>query len=342
MQSYLDELCNDSELVKALKISSLSNLFVQNNAKPMLNFYKSFSRSWCADLKTALEKYPNVLSRYLETIADQSLDFRTIVLYIAQGDDAKINLAEFVDNELMLKVIVIVSSNSCLDLGVTGTVISTVISINLYVEPHASVQLSLQDADQSDSDFLTHVSVYLDAYATVAVHQYQTFGRKFYFFDYYLQQANASIKHQSFGALTNTMYQAIITRQFHQAEYTSSDVLIKTVLDGASRSFYRGTIAIKPEGRHAVSQQQHKGLLVDQRAYTCGIPSLEVETNEVRCTHGTAASSLDDQLIWYLQSRGLSNIQARQLLIRSFLNISNQQTAELENTILVAQQRLQD
>lgn len=120
-------------------------------------------------------------------------------------------------------------------------------------------------------------------------------------------------------ALGDAQSAVVSTRQEHEVPYTSSSISIKGLLAGQSKLVYQGVIDIQKNALHANACQQNKNILCSSQSRAWSIPSLEVQTNEVKCTHGSATGPLDAEQVWYAQSRGLSVQQAQKLLLNGFV-----------------------
>lgn len=108
--------------------------------------------------------------------------------------------------------------------------------------------------------------------------------------------------------------------QHHRAPHTTSAVTLKAVLDGSSFFDYQGNILIEQQAAHVVAHQENKNLVVSKQAKARSIPSLEALNNNVQCGHGSAVSYIDQEHLFYLASRGIHESQAKDILIKSFLN----------------------
>jgi Fe-S cluster assembly protein SufD len=108
------------------------------------------------------------------------------------------------------------------------------------------------------------------------------------------------------------------TFQDHQAPDTRSDLLYKGTLTGRSRSVWRGMIRVAPGANGTDAYQVNNNLLLDRRARADSIPGLEIEANEVRCTHGATAGQVDADQLFYLQSRGIDAEVATRLIVEGF------------------------
>ncbi len=108
------------------------------------------------------------------------------------------------------------------------------------------------------------------------------------------------------------------TFQDHQAPDTTSDLLYKGTLSGRARSVWRGMIRVAPGANGTDAYQINNNLMLDRRARADSIPGLEIEANEVRCTHGATAGQLDAEQLFYLQSRGIPPALAQRLIVEGF------------------------
>jgi len=107
--------------------------------------------------------------------------------------------------------------------------------------------------------------------------------------------------------------------QDHQASHTSSACLIKSVLEDLSSLKCACLIKVGKECAGVVAEQKSKTLMLGQNVRAVVIPQLEIESYDSQCRHGATMSSISEQDIFYLQSRGLDQIKAKQLLLDAFL-----------------------
>lgn len=110
----------------------------------------------------------------------------------------------------------------------------------------------------------------------------------------------------------------IDTWQHHVAPNCKSDLLIKGVLDGSAYGVYRGMIRLEEGAQKTDAYQQNRTLLLTDDACMHSIPGLEINANDVRCTHGATVGQLDPEMLFYLRSRGLSLAQARHAILEGF------------------------
>ena len=119
-------------------------------------------------------------------------------------------------------------------------------------------------------------------------------------------------------SLNSNKHHEIRTSVNHLVENTKSYQLIKSVLDDESKSVYQGKIYVNPEAQKTDGYQLSKCILLDKNTEFNAKPELEIYADDVKCSHGSASGSLNEDSIFYLRSRGLNYKQAKKLLISGF------------------------
>jgi Fe-S cluster assembly protein SufD len=109
------------------------------------------------------------------------------------------------------------------------------------------------------------------------------------------------------------------TTQEHAAENTFSDLAFRGVLAERATSVWRGMIRVDPGAQKTDAFQESRNLLLSNRAHADSIPGLEIEADDVRCTHAAAVEQIDPEQLFYLTSRGLPAASAKRLVIDGFL-----------------------
>jgi len=109
------------------------------------------------------------------------------------------------------------------------------------------------------------------------------------------------------------------TSQDHVTPNTASDLLYKGALDGSSRSVFRGIIRVHPGAQKTDAYQTNRNLLLSPKAHADSLPNLEIEADDVKCSHGATVGELDEDAKFYLMSRGLDRIAAERLVVLGFL-----------------------
>jgi Fe-S cluster assembly protein SufD len=108
------------------------------------------------------------------------------------------------------------------------------------------------------------------------------------------------------------------TTQEHDAPHATSDLAFKGVLADESRAVWRGVIRVAPGAQRTDAYQENRNLLLSPHAHADSIPGLEIDTNDVRCTHGATAGPVDRQLLFYLMSRGIERKVAERIVVEGF------------------------
>jgi Fe-S cluster assembly protein SufD len=109
------------------------------------------------------------------------------------------------------------------------------------------------------------------------------------------------------------------TTQEHAAPNTTSDLAFRGVLQDRSEAVWRGNIIVDPGAQRTDAFQESRNLLLSKRAHADAIPGLEIQANDVRCTHAAAIAQIDPEQLFYLRSRGLPEPVAKRLVIEGFL-----------------------
>jgi Fe-S cluster assembly protein SufD len=109
------------------------------------------------------------------------------------------------------------------------------------------------------------------------------------------------------------------TTQEHAAPNTTSDLAFRGVLQGRATAVWKGNIIVDPGAQKTDAFQESRNLLISKRAHADAIPGLEIQANDVRCTHAAAVAQVDPDQLFYLRSRGIREAEAKRLVIEGFL-----------------------
>ena len=120
-------------------------------------------------------------------------------------------------------------------------------------------------------------------------------------------------------SLNEKRHHEIRTSINHLIDNTKSYQLIKSVLENDSKSVYQGKIFVNSDAQKTDGYQLSKAILLSENAEFNAKPELEIYADDVKCSHGSASGSLNQDSIFYLMSRGLNYKQAKELLINGFL-----------------------
>jgi len=132
----------------------------------------------------------------------------------------------------------------------------------------------------------------------------------------------------------------IYNSSIHTSSNSSSDIANKAILTNKARSIYRGLIDIKEQAKNCDGYQKQDTLMLSKDCEANTVPNLEINNNDVKCSHGATVSQLDKDKIFYLMTRGLTKVEAEQQIVNGFLIAmldkisSNKLKEELQEKIL--------
>ncbi len=108
------------------------------------------------------------------------------------------------------------------------------------------------------------------------------------------------------------------THQHHMAEFCQSDLLYKGALQDDSRTVWRGMIKVDEAAQRTNAYQRNDNLMLATTARADSIPGLEIEADDVRCTHGSTSGRVDDQQLFYAMTRGYTRQEAVRMIVTGF------------------------
>ena len=144
--------------------------------------------------------------------------------------------------------------------------------------------------------------------------------------NFFKNEINTNLKGKYSSAFVNGIFSLnkdkhheIKTIINHLTENTKSYQLIKSVLENGSKAVYQGKIFVNSEAQKTDGYQLSKAILLDKTTEFNAKPELEIYADDVKCSHGSASGSLNENSIFYLMTRGLNYKEAKELLINGFL-----------------------
>ncbi len=106
--------------------------------------------------------------------------------------------------------------------------------------------------------------------------------------------------------------------QDHAAPNCTSDLLYKGALRDRSRAVYSGWVHVRPDAQKTSAMQTSRNMVLSESAKASAIPNLEIEANDVRCGHAVSVGPVDEETLFYLQSRGIPRDEAERLVVTGF------------------------
>ena len=144
--------------------------------------------------------------------------------------------------------------------------------------------------------------------------------------NFFKNEVNCNLKGEYSSAFVNGIFSLKENQQHeirtiinHLVENTKSYQLIKSVLGKLSKAAYQGKIFVNSKAQKTDGYQLSKAILLDETSEFNAKPELEIYADDVKCSHGSASGSLNENSIFYLMSRGLNYQQSKELLINGFL-----------------------
>ncbi len=119
---------------------------------------------------------------------------------------------------------------------------------------------------------------------------------------------------------TGSQVHDVRTLQDHAAPHTTSDLLCKGAVSGTSRSVYSGLIRVRRGAVRTNAFQTNHNLVLGQGAHADSVPNLDIEENDVRCSHASSVGPVDEDQRYYLESRGIPPTRAEQLIVLGFFD----------------------
>jgi len=110
------------------------------------------------------------------------------------------------------------------------------------------------------------------------------------------------------------------TQVDHLVPSCCSEELYKGVIQGRARAVFNGKVVVEPDAQQSDARQINKNLLLSEKAEVDSKPELQIFADDVKCSHGATVGQLDARALFYLQSRGISKIDAQALLVYAFVS----------------------
>jgi Fe-S cluster assembly protein SufD len=111
-----------------------------------------------------------------------------------------------------------------------------------------------------------------------------------------------------------------VSQIVHVGEHSTSKQEAKNILDGEARGIFDALIRVEHSAKFTKAEQNSKSILLHEKAYMASKPQLEIYIDELEASHGATTGQLDKKQLFYLQSRGISYVEARKMLVIAFAN----------------------
>ena len=120
--------------------------------------------------------------------------------------------------------------------------------------------------------------------------------------------------------LNNDSKRGTVSQIIHKGEHSTSKQEAKNILDGHTRGIFDALIRVEETAKFTKAEQNSKAILLKEKAYMVAKPQLEIYIDELEASHGATTGQLDEKQLFYLQSRGISYVEARKMLVIAFAN----------------------
>jgi Fe-S cluster assembly protein SufD len=204
-------------------------------------------------------------------------------------------------------------------IGVAGQVYFTNAVSEVFLAPHAVLDHYKVQQESVEAHHVASLHLHAERSSTFASHSFSLGGR------IVRNDAVATLAGEGAECTLNGLYLAdgerlVDNHTFidHAMPHCPSHEVYKGILGGRARAVFNGKIMVREDAQKTDAKQTNRALLLSDEATINTKPQLEIFADDVKCTHGAAIGQLDEDAIFYLQARGLTYLEARDLLIHAF------------------------
>ena len=301
----------------------------------LLPVLQSYERTFIHSISDFIKKFPDYHGLVLcEDVRRHPNDYevlieerwnRGVVIYVPSSLSVILDLTDWLsalEGFLVEKMVIIVDAGASLSLtlGSENNKLATFLrSTTCFLSTNAKLNYVLDHLYSNDALVIENSTFYLDRNATLDYWvNYKSAKKVISWLDLMLEGEGSRAVVKGGYRLKDLQEVVLQTRQNHMAAHTSTELVIKGILDDQSKVVYQGTIFVNEQGRGTQASQTNKNILLSDSARAHSMPQLEVLTNDVSCQHGSAVGYLDLEQLHYLQARGLSEEIAKKLLLDAF------------------------
>jgi len=295
------------------------------------------------DLSTAIEKHPELVQKYLgtEAVPPSNSKFAALNSALWQGGvflylppevevDEPFQAALILDGEgsvIMPRTLIVGERfatatyiEECISLGEHGQALNGGV-VEIYADD--SAQLRYVDVQRWGQDVYNfNVKRSVGQNDSNVIWETGQFGGRLTksYFDSLLRGNGANMEFNGVYFIEDKQHLDVDTLMHHIGIATGGDLLLHGAAKDKSRSVFTGLIKIDPTGQQTNSYLKNENLILDRSARADSIPSLEIEANDVRASHGATIGKIDEEYIFYLMSRGISRSTAVRMVVEGFFH----------------------
>lgn len=334
--SYGMTMKTDVSDIKISDFSSKFSLIIKNEDENVviLNFNEAF------------QDYEEIIKSHFMKEVNSKIDLlhkaifqNGIFIYVPKNKNVKEPIIlnyEFLDNNSFDHLLVIIDENSSVDIIEilkNGENIFRNGFTEIYAKDNSKINFfSLQNLDKSVNNFSTKRS-YVGKDAECNFHNFE-FGGKINYSQIFSRLLNNGASSRINGIYFSDEKQHFNLgyNSIHESNNTFSNILTKGILDDESNTIYRGLVKIKDNASNSNGYQKEDTLILNNMAKADSIPNLEIDNNEVKCSHGASIGHLDKDKMFYLMSRGIPERSCIRIMIEAFFS---EITDKIDNGILL-------
>ncbi|MEM5877718.1 MAG: SufD family Fe-S cluster assembly protein [Candidatus Aenigmatarchaeota archaeon] len=253
----------------------------------------------------------------------------SIIFFIPKNTNATIDLKMTRQN--FAKIFFIVNGNAVVN-ELTAASDFTILQTEIFLSENASLQYNILDNSEK-ANIINEKKCHLNANSNVSFN-FALFGgsvNRLKIENFIRENASGKIKGMFFG--NSNQHFNISTSAIHLSQSSANDILIKGALKDYATSSYYGAIEITKEAQKADSYLADHVLLLSEEAKANSIPSLKIDANDVRATHGATVTELDEEQLFYLMSRGIDHKQSEYLTLNAFFNETMNNNKEIQKLL---------
>ncbi len=189
-----------------------------------------------------------------------------------------------------------------------------------YLHAHASLKHYKIQREGRKAYHVGHLAVVQKAHAVLESHSFALGGAWVRSdIEIQLEESHATCSMNGIYMTSDKQHLDHHTKVHHHVPFCSSYQDYKGLIAGASRVVFNGIVDVRPFAVGTVAHQSNKNLLLSRNAEVDTKPQLEIDADDVICTHGATVGQLDADALFYLEARGIPQEEARYLLMRAFV-----------------------
>lgn len=305
-------------------------------------------------LKQALPKHEELLKNYLTTRPENKIDalhqafYNTaIVIRIPPNKQAStpLKLALNLNDQTRIEYIFVIaepnSKLTIIDTAHNTTKTQTLRSQRVHINANENAHVTYISTQQFDDNvtFLSNKTAEADTNASIKWIE-SCLGSTYTKSSTTTKLTGQGAQNNHAGLFFGTKNQLydIDTNTIHAAPHTTSTMHTKGSLHGKAKTIYRGLIKIQEGAHNSKGFQKEDTLLLSEQAQANAVPVLEIHNDNVTCSHGTTISQVDQEKLFYLTSRGLTENEAKQNIVEGFFepilaNLTEKEANSIRNAI---------